>query len=356
MSIALVALCILWLALIAYAVLGGADFGAGIWDLFAVGERRSRFRELTNRAIGPVWEANHVWLIFLIVGLFTVFPSAFAAFSIALFMPLTIVLIGIVLRGAAFIFRTYELDASSRSADIWSRVFSSTSLITPFFLGASAAAVASGQLESPGGTVTTNPGSAWLSPFALTIGAMAVTLCATLAAIYLAKEASQQNETDLAEAYRQRALASGAITAVLGAIGLLLSPSEAPLLWSGMFNRVLPLLVVIATMLIGLGAALAVFQRHYTLARLLVILETAFLLGSWGLSQYPYLIPPHVTIDNAANDPNMVTALVIAIGIGMLLLLPSLYYLFSVFKLPYPAPGKTPETLPDGTGSQGPGS
>lgn len=337
MSIALIALCILWLALIAYAVLGGADFGAGIWDLFALGSQRHRQRQLINQAIGPVWEANHVWLIFLIVGLFTVFPSAFAIFSVALFIPLTIVLVGIVLRGAAFIFRTYELDANSRVADIWSRIFSSTSLITPFFLGASAAAVASGKLQAPNGVTHADLGLAWLSPFALVIGAMAVVLCATLAAIYLTLEASRSGEMDLASTYRSRAMIAGAITAVLGAAGLLLSPSEAPQLWSGMLSRALP--VVITTMVIGLLTASALFLTRYRLARILVVLETAFLLGSWGLSQYPYLIPPHVTIDNAANDPNVITALVISICIGMAILLPSLYYLFSVFKLSFPAPG-----------------
>ncbi len=337
MSIALIALCILWLALIAYAVLGGADFGAGIWDLFAVGRRRHRQRQLINQAIGPVWEANHVWLIFLIVGLFTVFPSAFAEFCIALFVPLTIVLVGIVLRGAAFIFRTHELDVTNRVADLWSRIFSITSLITPFFLGASAAAVASGQLVVSNGTAQTDFGSAWFSPFAVTIGLMAVSLCASLAAVYLTLEASLAHEPDLTESYRMRALIAGAITALLGALGLLLSPRFAPQLWDGIFARALP--VVIATMLIGLATAALLFWRRYRLARIMIILETAFLLGSWGLSQYPYLIPPHVTIDNAANDPNVILALVISIAIGMALLLPSLYYLFSVFKFSIPVPG-----------------
>jgi cytochrome bd ubiquinol oxidase subunit II len=337
MSIALIALCILWFALIAYAVLGGADFGAGIWDLFAVGAQGRRQRQLIDRALGPVWEANHVWLIFLIVGLFTVFPSAFAALATALFLPLTIVLIGIVLRGAAFIFRTYELDTTNRVAAVWSRVFSSTSLITPFFLGTSAAAVASGQLIPAKGVAQVNLGSAWLSPFALTIGAMAVTLCATLAATYLTNEANLSHEPDLASAYRRRALAGGALTAFLGALGLLLSPLEAPQLWSGMFVRALP--VVIATMLIGLATAILLYIRRYRLARIMIVLETAFLLGSWGLSQYPYIIPPSVTIDNSANDPSVITALVICIAIGMVLIIPSLYYLFSVFKLASPAPG-----------------
>lgn len=337
MSIALIALAILWLALIAYAVLGGADFGAGIWDLFAIGAQRQRHRQLINQAIGPVWEANHVWLIFLIVGLFSVFPAAFAALTIALFIPLSIALVGIVLRGAAFIFRTYELNASSRSADIWSRVFSTTSLITPFFLGTSAAAVASGKLVAPNGVAQADLGSAWLSPFALTIGAMAVTLCASLAATYLTQEASSRGEVDLTDIYRRRALLMGAITAVLGTLGLLLSPQEAPLLWDGMFARALP--VVITTMLIGLVTAALLFWRRYNLARAMVVLETAFLLGSWGLSQYPYIIPPHITIANSANDPNVILALVIAIAIGMALLLPSLYYLFSVFKSATPVPG-----------------
>ncbi len=347
MSIAVIALAILWLALIAYAVLGGADFGAGIWDLFAVGSQRQRHRRLINQAIGPVWEANHVWLIFLIVGLFSVFPAAFAALTIALFIPLSIALIGIVLRGAAFIFRTYELNESSRSANIWSRVFSTTSLITPFFLGTSAAAVASGRLVAPDGVAQADLGSAWLSPFALTIGTMAVALCASLAATYLTQEASAHGEMDLAHVYRRRALTTGALTALLGLLGLLLSPQEAPLLWGGMLARALP--VVIATMLIGLAAAALLFWRRYALARAMVILETAFLLGSWGLSQYPYIIPPHLTIANSANDPNVILALVIAIAVGMALLLPSLYYLFSVFKSTGSAPGVVhpPEQTPE---------
>ncbi|HEY0756693.1 MAG TPA: cytochrome d ubiquinol oxidase subunit II [Ktedonobacteraceae bacterium] len=346
MSIALIALCILWLALITYAVLGGADFGAGIWDLFATGSQRQRHRQLINQAIGPVWEANHVWLIFLIVGLFSVFPAAFTLLTVELFFPLTIALIGIVLRGAAFIFRTYDLDASSRSADIWSRVFSTTSLITPFFLGASAAAVASGQLSAPNGVAQTNLGSAWLSPFALTIGLMAITLCASLAATYLTQEASMKDELDLANIYRGRALLLGGLTAALGALGLLLSPIYAPLLWTGIFARALP--VVIATMLIGLATAALLFWRRYNLARLLIILETAFLLSSWGLSQYPYLIPPHTTIDNSANEPGVILALVIAIVIGMVLILPSLYFLFTVFKLSPSTSGKAEKTESSG--------
>lgn len=339
MSLALVALSILWLALIAYAALGGADFGAGIWDLFAVGRQRHRQRRLINQALGPVWEANHVWLIFLIVGLFTVFPAAFAALCIALFVPLSIVLFGIVLRGAAFIFRTHELDASSRAAALWSRVFSISSLLTPFFLGASAAAVASGRLIF-GQAVQTDAGRAWFSPFAVIVGLMAISLCASLAAVYLTQEASLAGAGDLAERYRLRALVAGALTALLGALGLLLSPRAAPRLWDGMVARALPLVVV--TMLFGLATAALLLRRTYYLARFTVILATAFLLGSWGLSQYPYLIPPSLTVAGAANEPGVILALVISIAVGMAFILPSLFYLFSVFKFSRCMPGVAP--------------
>jgi cytochrome d ubiquinol oxidase subunit II len=338
MSIALVALIVLWWALIVYAVLGGADFGAGVWDLLAFGRSAERQRDLINHALGPVWEANHVWLIFLIVGLFNVFPSAFYSLSIALFFPFSIVLIGIVLRGAAFIFQYYAVQTKGAFARTWSRVFSATSVITPFFLGASAAAVASGHLLSPDGTPQATYIVGWTSPFALVIGAMAVTLCATIAAIYLTVEARETaHDEQLAEKYRRRALIAGGITAVLGALGLLLSISEAPLLWQGMLNHGVP--VVIVTMIIGLLTAVALFMRRHRIARVLIVTETAFMLGAWGLAQFPYIIPPHATIDNSSNDPAVIGVLLVCIVIGMVILIPSLYYLFAVFKLSYPVPG-----------------
>ncbi len=344
MSVALIALSVLWFGLITYAVLGGADFGAGLLDLFAVGPLAQRQHRLINHALGPVWEANHVWLIFLLVGLFNIFPSAFAILTTALFLPLGIVLIGIVLRGAAFIFRIYALESTSRIARVWSYIFNVTSVVTPFFLGASAAAVASGRIRVYRGIVQPDLGVSWTTPFALTIGAMAVALCTTLAAIYLAVEARVDKDVTLAETYRWRAIIAGALTAVLGTLGLALAPSEAPLLWQGMLMRAIP--VVIATMVIGLAAAVAVFTRHYRLARILVIVEAAFLLGSWGLSQLPYIIPPDVTISNSANDPNVILTVLIATACGMLILLPSLYYLFAVFKLPYPVPGLRKNAIP----------
>ncbi len=338
MTLAYIILTILWLSLITYAVLGGADFGAGVWDLLAFGYNVERKRELINQALGPVWEANHVWLIFLIVGLFTAFPVVFSTLSVVLFVPFSLALIGIVLRGAAFIFRTHGLSRNNPITLIWSRVFSFASTITPFLLGASAAAVASGRIRVQAGNVQADiVGSTWLTPFALTIGVMAVSLCAVLAAVYLTLEAQHTRDDKLVQAFRWRAIIAGAVTAVLGALGLILAPTEAPIIWNGMLAHALP--VVIATMLVGLATAAALFLQRYRLARVLIIVETACLLGSWGLSQLPYLIPPDVKVQDAANSPGVLQFMLIGTAIGMALLLPSLYYLFSVFKLPYPAPG-----------------
>ncbi|TMC80558.1 MAG: cytochrome d ubiquinol oxidase subunit II [Chloroflexi bacterium] len=324
-------LAIIWFALIAYAVFGGADFGAGVWDLLAFGPNAEHQHKIIDQALGPVWETNHVWLVFLVVGLFSAFPAPFAVIVVVLFIPLTLALIGTVLRGAAFIFRTHGLRSEKPWFRMWSRIFSFSSVMTPFFLGLSAAAVASGQIRVKGTPIETNLGSLWLTPFSLTIGLMAVTLCATLAAIFLTVEATNNKEAELAEAFRLRGLVAGALTALLGAIGLLLSSSLAPFLWNGMIGHALPL--VIATMLIGLAAAATLFFRYYAIARVLIVAETAFILGSWGVSQIPYLLPPDVTVDAGAGAPSTLLLLLIGIIIGMALVLPSMWFLFYIFKL-----------------------
>ncbi len=329
-------LIILWLSLIAYAVLGGADFGGGIWDFFAFGPQAERQRRLIGQALGPVWEANHVWLIFLIVGLFTAFPFAFSVLSTALIVPFTLALLGIVLRGAAFIFRA-QADEAVTFGKIWGRVFSTASTITPFVFGTAAAAVASGQVRVQGGGVQTDLLTGWTTPFALTIGALALSLCAVLAALNLIIEAQNSNDTELVEAFRRRAIIAGAFTLVLDVVAFTLSPFEAPLLWHGMLAHALPLVIV--TGLIGLGTAASLLLRHYRLARVLAIIVTAFIFASWGVSQFPYLIPVNVTINNAASPPATLLALLIGTITGMALLLPSLWLLFHVFR------GKNPAQL-----------
>ncbi len=326
-SLPYIVISVLWFALITYAVFGGADFGAGIWEIFVSGPTAKEQHALIDDALGPVWETNHVWLVFLVVGLFSGFPGAFATLVAVLFFPLTLALIGSVLRGSSFIFRTHGLR---RTLSVWSRVFSFSSVITPFFLGAAAAAVASGKIQDLGPKTQTNLGSLWLTPFTITIGVLSLALCATMAAIFLTVEATNQNKTDLVALFRRRGLIAGAVTAVLGALALFEAISAAPTLWQGMLNHALPL--VIATMIIGVGAASALYFAYYRIARVLIIAEAAFMLGSWGVSQIPYIIPPKLTVDAAASSSSTQLLLLIGIIIGMAIILPSILLLFYIFK------------------------
>ncbi len=326
-SLPYVVISVLWFALIAYAVFGGADFGAGIWQGLASGSKAKEQQELIDEALGPVWETNHVWLVFLVVGLFSGFPGAFATLVAVLFFPLTFALIGTVLRGSAFIFRTHGLRKTSGT---WNRVFTFSSVLTPFFLGAGAAAVASGNIQTLGPKSQANLGSLWLTPFSLTIGVLSLALCATIAAIFLTVEATNQKKTHLAIMFRKRGLIAGAVTAVLGAAGLLEAISQAPLLLHGMIMHAIPL--VIATMIIGVGAAASLYFRYYRLSRVLIIAEAAFMLGTWGVSQIPYIIPPNLTVEAAASSPSTLLLLLIGIIIGMLIILPSILLLFYLFK------------------------
>ncbi|HEX4715584.1 MAG TPA: cytochrome d ubiquinol oxidase subunit II [Ktedonobacteraceae bacterium] len=342
MSVALVALSLVWAGFIAYVALGGADFGAGVWDLLASGPTARRQHQFISRVLGPVWEANHVWLIFLLVGLMNLFPTAFATFMSALFIPLTIALVGIVLRGAGFIFRTHASQDKSMGNRLWSRVFSISSLLTPFFLGVSAAAVAGGQIRTSGITQT-DLLTGWISPFSVAVGVMAVAQCATLAAVYLTAEAHAQGEKEFVAAYRLKALISSGLVSVLGILCVALSVTAAPWLWSGLLAHAF--LYVGGTVIMGLLVLAMLLLKRYRLASLFVILETALMLISWGVSQYPYLIPPKLTIEQAANSPAMITTMLVALLIGMAIVLPSLFYLFRVFKW-------TPIVTPEETQAQ----
>src|SRR5215471_18820846 len=240
MTVSNVLLAILWLALIVYTVLGGADFGAGMLELFAVGKSGARQDALIEESMDPVWETNHVWLIFLLVVFFTAFPPAFADINIVLFIPLMLAVVGIVLRGAAFAFKVHGVKERSQTVWTLSRIFSVASAMTPFFLALSAAAVAAGHIYIQGSNLQTNTGSDWLTPFTLTIGAMALSLCVAIAAIYMTLEANSREDTELAEAFRRRGLIAGALTGAFGLLGLIQAPSEAAFLWNGMLDHAIP--------------------------------------------------------------------------------------------------------------------
>jgi cytochrome bd ubiquinol oxidase subunit II len=325
MPLAETMLTVLWIGLTAYVLFAGADFGGGVWDLLAGGaERGRRQRTLIERSIGPVWETNHVWLIFVIVVTWTALPSVFAAIASTLYIPLTLTALGIIARGAAFAFR-------KASTELWQqRLFGATfafsSLVTPFFLGTVAGAIASGRV--PPGIAAGGLVSSWLNPTSIVSGALALGTAAYLAAVYLTRDAERAGALDLAETFRRRALAAGTVVGVLSAAGLLVLRTDAPPLFTELTSgRALPLLIL--SVVAGVASLLLLWRRAYLAVRVTAPLAVTGLLWGWGLGQYPRLLPG-VDVDEAAATATVLVATLGALGVGALLLLPSLWWLYSM--------------------------
>ncbi|MEP7271789.1 MAG: cytochrome d ubiquinol oxidase subunit II [Acidobacteriota bacterium] len=311
-----------------YCLLGGADYGGGVWDLFARGPRASHQRELIAHAIGPIWEANHVWLILVVVILFTAFPPAFATIATALHIPLTLLLIGIVLRGSAFTFRTYDSQRDSVQRR-WSRIFSISSIIAPVLLGTIVGSIASGSIQVENGIVVGGFIRPWLAPFPIAVGLFALALFAFLAAVYLTLET---HDIELQEAFRVRALFSGVVVGALALVVFLLSGRYAPTIRAGIGASGWAIPLHIATAITALASLGALWRRNYAVARLTAAAQVTLILWGWALAQFPYIIEPGVTIQSAAAPPETLWFLLGALGCGALVLFPSFYYLFRVFK------------------------
>lgn len=311
---------ILFLAVTAYAVLGGADFGSGFWDLVAGGsEEGSRTRQLIDHSIGPVWEANHVWLIFVLVFLWTGFPEVFATFSQAVDVPMWLVGLGIVIRGASFAFRKYS--PSWASARFAGAAFAGASLMTPFLFGMIVGAVASGRIdpESPGETV-------WWSPTSLLGGILAVLSCAFLAGVFLTADAGRLGLPKLAASLRRRSLTVAALTGVVSAFGVVVIALDAPTLFEGLLGRGLPLMVLASGS--GMVTMYLTYRNRFRWARISAVVAVAAVILGWGAGSYPWLLVDHVTIAEGAGHPATMTALVIAGVVAAVLVLPSLFLLF----------------------------
>jgi cytochrome d ubiquinol oxidase subunit II len=296
-----------------YAVFGGADFGGGVWDVLASGPRQRAQREVIGHAIGPVWETNHVWLIFLIVALFTCFPPAFADISIGLYVPLTFVLVGIVLRGAAYAFRSQAYRAA-RFSQLWGHVFGIASVISPFFFGAAIGGLTVGAYG-------------WTTPFALVTGALAVALCAQIAGVFLTLETRGALRAD----FRTRAMLATVALAAVGACALAVAYVTAPSVFAAL-TRAQALPGIATAMTLGFVVLLALWFERFALARAAVALEAVAILAGWYAAQAPYLIPGVLTYAQAAAPPATLRAFLWLCGCGALLLVPSLLLLFRVFK------------------------
>ncbi|MEA2719011.1 MAG: cytochrome bd ubiquinol oxidase subunit [Candidatus Eremiobacteraeota bacterium] len=301
-------------AIALYTVFGGADFGGGVWDLLASGPRRDAQRDAISNAIGPVWESNHVWLIFAIVTLFTCFPPAFADVATNLNAPLTLALVGIVLRGAAFVFRNHASDAVTLARS-WTLVFGASSIVAPFFLGDAAGALATGRY-------------AWTSPFALSVGLFAVTLCAQVAAVFLLRET---NDSALREDFRRRAIRATLAVWIAGIIPALLARGAEPSFYAALTGPAARIAIA-AALLLGVVVMLLVARHRDGLARVAVGAEVLAVLGGWFGAQFPALVPGRWTLESAASSPAMLEAFLIAAACGAVVLIPSLVLLFAVFK------------------------
>jgi cytochrome bd ubiquinol oxidase subunit II len=316
---------VLLAALATYAVFGGADYGAGFWDLTAGGpERGAAPRGLIEHSIGPVWEANHVWLVFIFVLTWTAFPSAYQSIWLTMFVPLTLAALGIVLRGASFAFRKSVTDPWFRRA--FGGGFAIASVIVPFCMGAVAGGIASG--EVPSGGKAGDPVDSWLNPTSLVTGLLAVSVAAYLAAVYLVWDARRAGDAAMVGYFRRRAVAAAVVAGAMSAVGLVVVHSDAPHVFDGLTSRALPM--VLASVFCATTALVLLARQAATGARVLAVLATAGMIVSWGIAQWPYLLPESLTVEDAAAPSGTLNALLVAIVLAALLVVPGFVLLYTL--------------------------
>ncbi|WP_371667548.1 cytochrome d ubiquinol oxidase subunit II [Streptomyces sp. NBC_00289] len=321
------ALAVMWVGLTCYALFGGADFGAGVWDLLSGGAERGRARRgLIEHSIGPVWEANHVWLIFVVVTLWSAFSTVFAAVMSTLYIPLTLAALGIIARGAAFAFR-------KASTELWQQrlfgaCFALSSLVTPFFLGAVAGGVASGRV--PPGLAEGDVVTSWLNPTSALGGVLAVLTCAHLAAVYLCADADREGRPELARGFARNAVLSGLAAGAVACAGVAVLHADAPELFHGLTHRALPLVILSAVA--GLAVLGLLAKHRFVVARAAAALAVAAILWAWGAAQYPAMLVGGTTVSEAAATPAVLSAILVSLGFGAVVLIPSLWLLYTTFQ------------------------
>ncbi len=325
MDTAQIVLVVMWVGITLYALLAGADFGAGAWDLLA-GRSRTGMgrRRLIEQSIGPVWEANHVWLIFVLVLLWTGFSGVFASVMSTLYIPLTLAALGIIARGTAFAFRKAATELWQQR--LFGGAFAVSSVLTPFFLGTAAGAIASGRV--PPGLARGNIITSWLNPTSLLGGALAVMVCVYLAGAYLCDDAVEAGRPDLAEWFRVRALVAAVLIGAVALGGIAVLRWDAPRLFTGLTHRGFPL--VVAGAVLGVGSLVLLWRRVYPLVRAAAMLGVITILWGWALAQYPVMLPPSLTYRQAAADPAVLTATLVVTVIGVVLIAPSMACLLAV--------------------------
>jgi len=314
---------VLFFGVTAYALFGGADFGAGFWDLLAGGaDKGKRPRSVVDHSIGPVWEANHVWLIFILVVLWTCFSEAFSSIMLTLFVPLSLAALGIVLRGSSFAFRKEVYRTSSRRN--FGAAFAISSVLVPFCFGAVAGAIASGRV--PAGGVAGDTWDSWINPTAILGGVLAVAVCAYLAAVYMVWDAKRFGDDDMVEYFRRRAIGMAVVVGVVALAGIWVLHDDARYVFDGLTSRALPLVVISA--ICGLGSIVLLARESHRGARVLAAGAVIAVIWGWGVAQWPYILPKTLKVSEAAAPDATLWTVLIVFVIAAIVILPSLGLLY----------------------------
>ena len=325
MSLDVLAAGVVLIGLIAYAIFAGADFGGGVWMALSSSPRGTARREAIFRAMGPVWETNHIWLILVVVTLFTAFPPAFADLFTALLIPLSIALVGITFRGAAFAFRHFG-DEAATSLPATVAVFSIASILTPLTMGMALGAIAAGHISIENGTVTSGLYEPWLRPFPIVCGLIGVAVCGFLTASYM----TTRSTGPMQEEFRNRAIAASLVLGALTTVALPVAYWDASAFWDRL-DAPAPIVMMLLAAAAGLSSLVVLWQRWFVLAPPAAAGTVALVIGAWGAVQYPYFILPGVKIDEVAAGHETLLAFLVALPIGALILVPSLLLLYFTF-------------------------
>ena len=313
---------LMFAAMAAYALFSGADFGGGIWDLLAGGDRRGeKPRAAIDASVTPVWEGNHVWIIFGLVILWTAFPPAFAAIMTVLFVPLSLSLLGIVMRGVGFAFR-HEAERLPTKR-LSGALFAASSLMTPFFLGVCVGAVATGRIPAQ---PTGNDLGAWTSPTAVVTGLLFVAACAYIGGVYLVADSDRRHDEEMTRYFRRRAMVAGVVTGLLAAVNMLLLHGSAPYLWHRLFGPALPAVAV--SVAAGVAALGLLVLNRPNLLRITAALAVVGVVAGWGVAQYPYLLPGQLTLTAGTEPLSGQEAELAVMVLAGLLVVPSFVWLY----------------------------
>ena len=321
MDLAEVPVLLMLLGIAAYVVLAGADFGSPFWVLTARGKQAEDIREQTHNSMAPVWEANHVWLIFVLVVCWTAYPEVFASIFSTLWIPLILACLGIIMRAVSYVVGGY----AKRNWVTW--LATVASFVTPFMLGTVIGAVVSGRV--PVGNAQGEILSSWLNATSITIGVVAVTLCAYLAAVYLAADANRKGRADLADAFRTRGLVAGLISGVVAVAGVLVLQEDSRLVYDGLTSG-FGLVDLVLSALAGLVTIALLAARRFSAARYTAAAAVVTIVAGWAIAQSPYILPPDLTVTEAAAADNVLIALLVAIVVGLFILVPSLILLYGL--------------------------